>query len=274
MENIRQAVERARSVGPHVEQPHPAESIRPQREFESVYGRGGMIDAQNREVALHGAFLESNRIISHDSADPRSKSFDMLRTQILRTMDLKEWKVLGVTSPTPGCGKTVTAINLALSIARQPERRVLLVDMDLQRPQVASCLGIQCGDGLLGILEARATLRDAIVEARIGNQNLMVLSTKKIESGSSEWMASPALYKIMQSIRSDYRSHIVILDMSPMSSDEAISVLPRLDCVLLVAAAGESSVADIAEANKHLQSAAVIRLVLNKAPEAATSYYY
>ena len=275
MENIRQAVERARSVAARVDQPPPTEPSRPRREFEPVYGRESPADARHREVQLEQAFLESKRIISHDSTDPRSKAFDMLRTQILRTMDLKEWKVLGVTSPTPGCGKTVTAINLALSIARQPERQVLLVDMDLIRPQVANCLGIDGSDGLLGVLEARTPLRDAMVDARIGNQSVLVLPTERIGSGSSEWMSSPVMTKTMQNIRSDYRSRIVIVDMSPiLSSDDAITILPQLDCVLLVAAAGKSSVSDIAEANKHLQSSDVVRLVLTKAEEDVTPYYY
>src|SRR6185437_16710906 len=83
-------------------------------------------------ILLNAAHLESTRIIAHDIADPRSKSFDMLRTQVLQSMDMKSWQVLGVTSPTAGCGKSVISVNLALSIARQQERAVLLVDMDLQ----------------------------------------------------------------------------------------------------------------------------------------------
>ena len=77
----------------------------------------------------------------------------MLRTQVLQAMDQKNWQFLAITSPTAGCGKTVTAINLALSIARQPERSALLVDMDLQRPAVANYLGIKCRHGVRSILE-------------------------------------------------------------------------------------------------------------------------
>ena len=68
----------------------------------------------------------------------------MLRTQILQSMDMKAWQFLGITSATEGCGKSVVAVNLALSIARQPERSVLLVDLDLQKPQVANYLGLKC----------------------------------------------------------------------------------------------------------------------------------
>src|SRR5437016_7467020 len=65
------------------------------------------------------------------------------------------------TSPTPDCGKTLTALNLALSIARQPERSVLLVDLDIQKGYVASSLGLRCEGGVLGVLEGRTPLSTA-----------------------------------------------------------------------------------------------------------------
>ena len=102
------------------------------------------------EVALDWSHLEQHRIIGHNVADPRSKVFDVLRTQVLQAMDQKNWQFLAITSPTEGCGKTVTAINLALSIARQPERSALLIDMDLQRPTVANYLGIKVPAGRAG----------------------------------------------------------------------------------------------------------------------------
>src|SRR5262249_31269882 len=172
---------------------------------------------------------------------------------------------------TPGCGKTVTAINLALSIARQPERSVLLVDLDLQRPQLASCLGIQCGDGVPNVLKGRARLADAIVQAHIGDHQLLVLPTESPIVGSSEWIASRAMSALLQDIKRDFKSRTVIFDMPPMLvGDDVIALLPQIDCVLLVAAIGTSTVSEIKDCNKHLQSAEVIRLVLNKASDATT----
>lgn len=61
---------------------------------------------------LNSNLLQSQRIVSYDGEDQRARPYDMLRTQVLQSMDANGWKVLGVTSPTPGCGKTLTAINL------------------------------------------------------------------------------------------------------------------------------------------------------------------
>src|SRR5919109_4833460 len=57
-------------------------------------------------IELVPSHLESMRIIAHDAADARAKSFDMLRTQVLQTMATNGWRLLAVTSPSAGCGKT------------------------------------------------------------------------------------------------------------------------------------------------------------------------
>jgi Mrp family chromosome partitioning ATPase len=234
----------------------------------------GVAQAWGSEVVLNGAHLESKRIISHDITDPRSKSFDMLRTPVLQSMDMKSWQLLGITSPTSGCGKSVVAINLALSIVRQRERSVLLVDMDLQKPQIASNLGLKCNQGLMSVLEGRTNLSSAIVKAGIRNQNFFVLPCEKPTLGSSAWIASREMSAILQEIRQNFRTSIVILDLPPiLMSDDVISILPQIDCVLFVAAVGTSTISEIKDCNRHLDSTSIVRVVLNKASDVPTTYY-
>ena len=88
-------------------------------------------------------------------------------------MTARKWKVLGVTSPTPRCGKTLTAINLAFSIARQLNKSVALVDMDLQRPQIAKCLGVTiAAGGVLEVLQERTALQEVAIPVRAGISEL------------------------------------------------------------------------------------------------------
>jgi Mrp family chromosome partitioning ATPase len=189
-------------------------------------------------------------------------------------MEMSSWQVLAVTSPTAGCGKTVTAANLAFSIARQPERNVLLVDMDLRKPKVAEYLGIKFEHGLMSALEGRASLVDTVVEANCGPYAVHVLPCEGCPTGSAEWMASQAMVNVIQSIRREFRSHIVILDLPPiLVGDDVISVLPRVDAALMIGGAGMSRVSDLAECNKHLQGTNVLRFVLNKVPESAAPHY-
>ena len=267
MDHIRQAIERAKES-------HAVNAqLKPQTAQPAAVAAAARPPSSN-EVKLNEAHLESKRVVSHDIADPRSKSFDMLRTQVLQTMDLKSWQLIGITSPTAGCGKTMVAANLALSIARQPHRSVLLADLDLQKPQVANTLGLNCEEGVLGVLEGRTTLQNALVQAHIGNERLTVLPCARATLKSSAWMASQAMTALLQEIKRDFRASTVILDLPPvLTSDDVISILPQIDCMLFVAAAGTSTVAQIKECNKHLQAASIVRVVLNKAADTTTSYY-
>ena len=271
MDHIRQAIELAKGAQSVEAKPALPLGVPPR---DSVPNRRGLSDGKIKETPLNLAHLEANRIIAHDRSDLRSRSFDMLRTQILQSMDLKSWQLLAVTSPTPACGKTVTSINLAISIARQPERSVLLVDMDLEKPQVAQCLGLQCEAGLLSVLEGRVPLQNALVQASVGGYQLNVLPCEASRAHSSEYMTSRAMSRLLHEIKNEDRSRIIIFDMPPiLSGDSVISILPQIDCVLFVAAVGTSTASEIKECNKHLQTSAVVRVVLNKASELGPMYY-
>ena len=271
MENIRQAVERAKEL---LEQRDGIAFSLPRPQVTHCIDDGHGDDEPIREIELDSAHLQSKRMIAYDGKDLRSRSFDVLRNQVCRSMEQKGRKILAVTSPTPGCGKTLTAINLALSLARQPERQVFLVDMDLRKPQVADCLGLMGDEGLLGVLEGHTTLTSAIIRARIGNCKFEVLPTAP-SLHSSDLMGSRPMSALLQEIGKQERSRIVILDLPPLlTGDDAMAILPQVDCVLFVAAVGTSTVSEIEECNKHLESTDVVRFVLNKAPESKVNYHY
>ncbi|HEY7466666.1 MAG TPA: CpsD/CapB family tyrosine-protein kinase [Dehalococcoidia bacterium] len=225
------------------------------------------------EVEIDEAQLESARIIGHDVGDPRAKSYDILRTHVLQSMDLHDWHLLGVTSPTMGCGKTLTSINLALSIGRQTERVPVLIDMDFRKPQVASRLGLAASIGLLDVLEGRATAAQAMFRVRAGNHSVLILPTDPTSS-SAELIASRAMKTFIQDLRRDFRSCVVIIDLPPMLvSDDVIALLPQIDCALLVAAVGSTTVPEIEECGRHLQATNLVRIVVNKVPETKKMYY-
>jgi protein-tyrosine kinase len=231
-------------------------------------------DAQIREVRLNAAHLEASRVVAYGTSSEHGRYYDMLRTQVLQEMDKKSWQFLAVTSPTAGCGKTVTACNLAISIARLPGRSVLLVDLDLRKPMVANYLGLGATEGVLSVLEGRSTLSSAMLKASIGPTNFLVLPGSEPSPGSSEWMASQTMANVLQTIQRDFRSCVVIFDLPPMLlGDDVISILPRMDAALLVAGVGSTSVSDIKECQKHLQRTPVVRVVVNKSTELAGSYY-
>jgi capsular exopolysaccharide synthesis family protein len=276
MDHIRKAIERTIG-GASSAAPLPSAQVGSAlREplLQSGLNASGSPHSWGHEVALNAALLESNRIISHDVADPRSRSFDMLRTQVLQTMAMKSWQVLGITSPTPGCGKSTIAINLALSIARQPNRSVLLVDMDLQKPHIAKTLGLKSQSGIGSVLEGKTDLSRALVQATINDEKILVLPCRTARLNSSAWMASQEMAGLMQQIRREFRAWTVIVDLPPiLMSDDVIAILSQIDCMLFVAAAGATTIEQVKECTKHLDSASIVRVVLNKTSGDAASYH-
>jgi Mrp family chromosome partitioning ATPase len=266
MEHIRQAIERVRNPGPD-HQPSRALGLDRQapRFSPDLHGPLGDEAEPERRILLDEAHLEANRIVAHDDGDPRSKSFHILRTQVVQEMAAKSWQFLAVTSPTSKCQRTATAINLALSVARQPGRSILLVDMDLSKPKIANRLGLRCNKGLVSTLLGRTTLSEAIIPVTIGKYRLLVLPSEAAISNSSEWLASRAMSAVLQELRTSYRSSIVILDLPPiLSGDDAISILPHMDCALFVTAIGVSTLSQVKACDEHLRATKVVRIIANK----------
>jgi protein-tyrosine kinase len=256
LDSIKQALDILKSGGPQ----RPTSDI-----------REAVTDTQIRSVQLNPKFLESKRIVAH-GIGPQGRYYDMLRTQLLHEMDGRGWQFLAVTSATAGCGKSVTACNLAVSIARLTARSVLLVDMDMQKPKVAEYLGIKTDGGLLSVLANDAGLADVLIEANLGRSKMLVLPGEAIHSGSSEWMASESMVSMLQILKREFRSRIVIFDMPPLLlGDDVISILPQMDAILLVAGVGQTSIAEIKECQKHLKSTPVARVVVNRVSEVADS---
>lgn len=260
MDQFKKAVSLARGSIPMAESPPQAPELTQALDDD-------FLPAKIRTVALNTAHLESMRIVSHSKEDLWARSFDMLRTQVLQAMDDAGWQILAVTSPTGGCGKTVTACNLALSIARLSERSVLLVDLDLRKPKVASYLGINRNFGVLSVLQGRRNLAEATVQATIGGEKILVLPGEATQD-AAEWMASPTMSTLLQTIKREFRSKIVILDLPPiLAGDDALALLPQLQCALMVAEAGSTSLSEIKECSRHLKTTPIVRVVLNKMTE-------
>jgi Mrp family chromosome partitioning ATPase len=270
MDNIERAISRAKTDRPAVGV-LPAAPLQPLQSDQCRFSPGGQ---GVREVRLNREHLERERLIAFDRLDERSKSFDMLRTQVLQTMESQGAQILSVTSPTAGCGKTFNAINLAMSIARQPERSALLIDLDLQGPQIARRLGIECETGLVDVLEGKVAYQDALLQARIGAHDFLLLPSKGTNAGRSEWPSVKTLGALLRELKQEDLTRTIILDLPPLlSGDEVISILPFVEGVLFVVSAGITTQAHIKECEKHLQASAIVRVVLNKSPEPGIAPY-
>lgn len=223
-------------------------------------------------VPLWTEHLERNRIVAYNKNSNMGRAFDLLRTQVLNIMEENGWRTLAITSPTPEAGKTVLAINLAMSIAHHTTKTALLVDFDLRRPKVGACLGLSMEKSLNEFLAGEAELADVLVNPTL--PRFVVLPTREPIPLSTEVLSSPVVSHLISDLRERYNSRIVIFDLPPLlSSDDVITVLPKFDCVLLVVANGMNSKKEIEECLHHLGTANLIGTVLNKGEPPNRSYY-
>lgn len=205
-------------------------------------------------VRLDEAALEQNRVVANDSSSPLTRYYDMLRNQLLSN---KEGMVgtIAVTSPTAGCGVTVTAINLAFSLARMRTTNVLLVDANPSDAGVAAKLR----------LWDRLTTSDApdgIIRAEAGEVCVYIVTAP---GTAGEVVDHHRLSELVESARKAVRPALVVLDLPPMlANDETIPSALDADRLVLVLAVGESTVADLEACKTFLGSKAGVQVVLNK----------
>ncbi|MBL4806162.1 MAG: CpsD/CapB family tyrosine-protein kinase [Rhodobacteraceae bacterium] len=232
-----------------------------------------IIYRETRVVDLDIAHLEKNRIITLDNEDPNSISFDILRTQVLAKMEANNWRTLAITSPTPECGKTVVAINLALSIAKQTDYTALLADFDLRRPRIANYLGLPNENTFADYFEDKISYNDVMVNP--GIPRFVVMPNHRSIRNSTEILTSRKVKAMVEDLRDRYAKRICIFDLPPLqATDDAMAFIPQVDCVLMIVASGETKPAEVKECRRQLQSTNLLGVVLNKVQEASSGYYY
>lgn len=275
MEKIKDALAKAKlqsnsvkTTSEVVEQPSS------QPKFSNTENELGKIKYKSTSVIkLDSVHLEKNRIVAHIKNDLNSGVFDSLRTQILQKMEDNNWRTIAVVSPTPESGKTLVSINLAISIAHQPQKTAVLVDFDLRRPKVATYLGIHTENSMNEYLANKVSIEDIMFNP--GIPRLVVMPTMKPVSKSSETLSSKKIANLIQELRERYDSRIIIFDCPPvLNSDDAMVLLPQVDCILLVVANGMSTQAEIEETMHHLPKDNLLGVVLNKAEVESKAYYY
>lgn len=278
MERIKQAIEKvkAQQSGRAERAQVSAENLKVARGLSTPRGADELLDISyqyTRVVKLQTGLLQQNRIVAFNKNDPKSMSFDLLRTHILQKMEENGWRTLAITSPTPESGKTVVAINLAMSIAQQTTRTSMLVDLDLRRPKVGTYLGIPTEKSLNDVLDGTIALQDALINP--GVPRIVVLPTGRPVRNSSETLSSKNVVELVKELRARYSSRIVIFDLPPLLvADDAIVLLPQVDCVLMVVANGMSTRKEIEDSLRLIPKEKHIGTVLNKADVELVPYYY
>lgn len=275
MERIRAAIEKARETRGTSDAParRPSNNGQPAASSADLSRGGKMVWEAMEQYKPQLDLMTRNRIVTFDQNDNSHVPFDMMRTRVLSSARSSDWKVVGITSPTPGCGKTVTAINLAFSFARQKDNRTVLIDADLRRPMVAKNLGITSNHSMGRFFSGDEPIEDHFLAF---GDTLAIGSNNRRSLHSAEILQDRKAVEAMKFLDRSLRPNIVIVDMPPMlATDDVIAFLPNLDAILLVAAAGTTKTKEIDECERDLAARTnVMGVVLNKCQYTPEGYNY
>ena len=220
--------------------------------------------SQTRTVELNEAELKDRRIVAGFAHDKRSEPYRQLRGQILNKFRENNWQTLAITSPNSGGGRTLTAMNLAISLSLEVNQTVLLVDLDLRHPGVAECLGV--GDveyGIVDYFKGEQSLENILINP--GFERLVLLPGTPQGAFTSEILSSPEMKSVKDELVARYPSRLIIFDLpAVLSHDDALVFAPGCDATLMVVEEGGTKKKEIERAYQLLEGCNIIGSVLNK----------
>lgn len=179
-----------------------------------------------------------------------------------------------VTSALPGEGKTFTAINLAMSIAMEMDRTVLLVDADISRPSLTKNFGFEDELGLVDVLvEESVDLAEVLIRTDVPKLTILPAGTR--HHHVTELLASEYMKELATELSQRYPDRVVVFDTPPLLATTQASVLSRLmGQIAVVVEAGRAPQNVIKEALTRIEHCEIVGLVLNKSNQRSGSDYY
>lgn len=214
-----------------------------------------------------------SRIMTY-RAGPQATPFDVMRTKLLHEMRSNEWRRIAITSPSNDCGKSTICLNLAFSLARQPDLRVMLIELDLRRPSLGRMMRLTGDANFAAALSGEAP---AAGHLRRHGDNL-ALATSHATPNSAELLQGVTAAHVIDQVEASYRPDVMLFDMPPMMvADDTMAFIDQVDATLLIAAAESSTMDEVTRCKQELEAQTnLIGVVLNKCRyvDDAGSYEY
>lgn len=233
----------------------------------------GVRYTMTKMVEVSPQTLLDNRVIAALPQHKFKDSYRMLRTRVLQTMRNNGWTSVAVTGPASGCGKTLTAINLAVSLAMEVTHTVLLVDLDLRKPTVHKYFNYEPELGLSDYLTSDIPLHKLLFTPSI--DRLVVLPGRSALTNSAEMLRSPRMISLVNELKTRYPDRLVVFDLPPiLAADDALAFSPYTDCFLMVAESGGTKKDDLQKAFEILKNTPLVGTVLNKSDAPTSGYGY
>ena len=247
----------------------------PFSETEHVAQKGGDTDI----VLDFESLVERSYIVDNTKNRLNQEEYRGIKRKLLgnafgpQAKTLDNSNLIMVTSAKPNEGKTFIAINLALSIALEQDKTVLLVDADVLRPSINRELAFEMKEGLTDYLSSEVnSLSDIIYSTNINN--LKIIPAGKPHSLTNELLASDKMESLTKELANRYPDRVVIFDCPPiLGVNETVITASFMGQALVVVEESKTKIEDINKATRQLSEELAVGLVINKSLKSAQDTY-
>lgn len=214
--------------------------------------------------------LTENKTVDAARADA---AYRMFRSRVQHRIRAANWSCIGITSPGPGEGKTITTLNLAICVAREKQRPVYVLDLDMRNPSLLKYMGVEPPQPLARFFTDDLSPEQVLFATSV--DNLTVAGNRRSVANASEMLATQKLEQLLASIRRRSPDALILVDLPPvMSTDEALVVAPRTDVMFMVVSEGRTRRNGLKRALDLLADFNVAGIILNRSGEQLGSNYY
>jgi exopolysaccharide/PEP-CTERM locus tyrosine autokinase len=261
----KQAEESAASSVSEIPTPAPSGNASPGKTLDIDTARLeelGFVTLTNSRRQINEEYREIKRKLLSNAFGPLSKT-------------LPNSNIIMVSSARPSEGKTFTAVNLALSIAAEQDKTVLLVDADVLKPNVLNTLGLKGEKGLMDYLLGEVgELSNIIYKTNI--PKLRIIPAGSTHHLSTELLASAVMNQTVNEFSTRYSDRVVIIDTPPLIGINESAILASFaGQAIVVVEEGRSKLQDIEKSVERLNPDMAIGFVVNKSiSESEAGGYY
>ena len=276
MERLQEAISRARTrreqgsdAAPSERAPHSDTPRQPRPPSDAA----GDVWTSITPLTPNERLLKAHRLVAFFGGK-QAAAFDMMRTKVLKQTAANGWRRIVITSPGAQSGKTTVTANLAFSLARQTELRVLAIEVDMRRPQMSAILGVKHNVAFARYMSGED---DAFADHMVRYGDNLVFACNTVPAvNSSELLHSSRARERLDNLEQVFQPDIVLFDAPPvMPSDDALAFLDYADCAMIVAAAERTTMNDLDTTEAEVAAATnVLGVVLNKSRYGSGSDVY
>ncbi|MBD9357778.1 XrtA-associated tyrosine autokinase [Methylomonas albis] len=227
--------------------------------------------SSEQQVIVDWVGLAGNGFIDNNNAKSQlAEEFRVIKRPLVNNIQgaenngINRSNLILICSSLPGEGKTFVSINLALSIANERDKSVLLIDADVEKPSISKQLGIKSSRGLIEYLEDdKVTFSDILLKTDLPNFSL--ITAGKRHKYSTELLSSQRMYLFAEEVSRRYKDRIVIFDSPPLLVATQAQIIAELvGQVVLVIAAEVTPQSVVNESVAKLSNCDVVMTLLNK----------